>query len=153
LLRFRFILVSQDGVQPYDGLFLVLEKSLQFFKLQVGIRHETISTHCLQPCHAYQDVQAAEPPRRGQPPNASKPVPLSSKHQPSCLTGLTFANCIKTVPLGFFACQAASFVLPLITPIPPPVLPDIAVRLPCPLSEVAITLYTLRTKKFQLVSM
>jgi hypothetical protein len=63
LLLARFVLVSHDGVQPplsplYDGPFLVLERSLHFFKLQMGTRIETVSTHRLKPCHAPQDVQA-----------------------------------------------------------------------------------------------
>jgi hypothetical protein len=83
LLLSRFVLVRHDGVQPplsplYDGPFLVLERSLHFFKVRIGSRIETISTHRLKPCHTPQDVQAAEPPRRGRPPNAAKPVPHPS---------------------------------------------------------------------------
>ncbi len=56
LLLSRFVLVRRDAVQPplsplYDGPFLVLERSLHFFKLQVGSRIETVSTHRLKPCH------------------------------------------------------------------------------------------------------
>jgi hypothetical protein len=96
LLLARFVLVRHDGVQPplsllYDGPFLVLERSLHFFKLQMGTRIETVSTHRLKPCHAPQDVQAAELPRRGRPPNAAKSSvvrqpPLSVSRQPSCLS-------------------------------------------------------------------
>jgi hypothetical protein len=83
LLLSRFVLVRHDGVQPplsplYDGPFLVLERSLHFFKVRIGSRIETISTHRLKHCHTPQDVQAAEPPRRGRPPNAAKPVPHTS---------------------------------------------------------------------------
>ncbi len=58
------------GCTSYNGLFLF------FFKLQIGTRQETISTHGLQPWNAYQDVQAAEFPHRGRLPNTSKLVPL-----------------------------------------------------------------------------
>ncbi|MFO0007498.1 MAG: hypothetical protein ACK559_40930, partial [bacterium] len=69
LLLSRFVLVRRDTVQPplsplYDGPFLVLERSLHFFKLQVGSRIETVSTHRLKPCHTPEDTQAAEVVRR-----------------------------------------------------------------------------------------
>ncbi len=56
LLLSRFVLVCRDAVQPplsplNDGPFLVLERSLHFFKVQISTRTETISTHCLKPCH------------------------------------------------------------------------------------------------------
>ncbi len=78
MLLSRFVLVRHDAVQPplsplYDGPFLVVERSLHFFKLQMGAKVETVSTHRLKPCHPPQDAQAAEPPRRGRPPNAAKP--------------------------------------------------------------------------------
>jgi hypothetical protein len=62
---------------------LVVERSLHFFKIQRGSKVEVVSTHRLKPCHAPQDVQAAEPPRRGRPPNAVKG---SVSRQPSCLS-------------------------------------------------------------------
>ncbi len=73
LLLSRFVLVGRDAVQPplsplYDGPYLVLERLLHFFKVQVGSRIETVSTHRLKPCHTPEDAQAAEPPRRGRPP-------------------------------------------------------------------------------------
>jgi hypothetical protein len=84
LLLSSFVLVRHDGVQPplsplYDGLFLVLERSLNFFKVQIGSRMDTVSTHRLKPCHAPQNVQAAKPPGRGHPPNAAK---MSVSRQP-----------------------------------------------------------------------
>jgi hypothetical protein len=87
-------LVRHDAVQPplsplYDGPFLVLERSLHFFKLQVGSRIDTVSTHRLKPCHTPEETQATEPPRRGQPPIATKSVgrqPLSGSRQQSCLS-------------------------------------------------------------------
>ncbi len=47
LLLTRFVLVRRNGVQPslspmYDGPYLVLERSLHFFKLQVGTRQDTL---------------------------------------------------------------------------------------------------------------
>jgi hypothetical protein len=85
LLLSRFVLVRHDAVQPplgplYDGPFLVLERSLHFFKVQMGTRTEVISTHRLKPCHTPEDAQPAEPPRRGRPPNAAKP-PAVVRHQ------------------------------------------------------------------------
>jgi hypothetical protein len=52
LLLSRFVLVRRDAVQPplsplYDGPFLVLERSLHFFKVRIGTRTEVISTHHL----------------------------------------------------------------------------------------------------------
>jgi cleavage and polyadenylation specificity factor subunit 1 len=73
LLQARFVLVRHDGVRPpltplYAGPYLVLERSLRFFKLQIGERTDTVSTHRLKVCHAPPEVQAAPPPRRGRPP-------------------------------------------------------------------------------------
>jgi hypothetical protein len=102
LLLSRFVLVRHDAAQPplsplYNGPFLVLERSLHFFKLQVGSRVETVSTHRLKPCHTPEHAQAAEPPRRGRPPAAAKTSvvsqPLSvSRHQKR----VSFANPIVT---------------------------------------------------------
>ncbi|MFN9945023.1 MAG: hypothetical protein ACK56I_36700, partial [bacterium] len=66
----RFVLVRRDAVQPplsplYDGPFLVLERSHHYIKVQIGTKTETISNHRLKPCHTPEDVQPAEPPRRG----------------------------------------------------------------------------------------
>jgi hypothetical protein len=111
LLLSRFVLVRRDAVQPplstlYDGPFLVLERSLHFFKVQIGTRTETISTHRLKPCHTPEDAQAAKPPRRGRPPTAVKPAvvrhnPLSVSRQPSCLSAKILPAAPKRVT---FAC-------------------------------------------------
>jgi hypothetical protein len=82
LLLSRFVLVRHDAAQPplgplYDGPFLVLERSLHCFKLQVGSRIETVSTHRLKPCHTPEDTQAALPPRRGRPPTAAVKQPVA----------------------------------------------------------------------------
>jgi hypothetical protein len=67
------VLVRQDSVQPplsplYTGPFLVLERSLHFFKLQVGSRTDTVSCHRLKACHTPDNTAVAVPPRRGRPP-------------------------------------------------------------------------------------
>jgi hypothetical protein len=91
-----------SAVQPplsplYDGPFLVLERLLHFFKVQIGSRAETISTHRLKPCHTPEDAQPAEPPRRGRPPTAAaKPVvrhKLSGSRQPK---RVSFADPVAT---------------------------------------------------------
>jgi len=82
LLLARHVLVRHDGAQPplsavYDGPYLVLERSLRFFKLQIGNRTDTVSTLRLKPCHSPPsgDVVAADPPRRGRPPARFDPSP------------------------------------------------------------------------------
>jgi hypothetical protein len=121
LLLSRFVLVRRDAVQPplsplYDGPFLVLERSLHFFKIQIGTRTETISTHRLKPCHTPEDAQAAEPPRRGRPPTAAaKPAVVRHK--------LSDSRQQKRVS---FADPVACFVPPPPRPLPAP--PDIAAR-------------------------
>jgi hypothetical protein len=131
LLLSRFVLVRHDGVQPplsplYDGPFLVLERSLHFFKVRIGSRIETISTHRLKHCHTPQDVQAAEPPRRGRPPNAATGA---VSRQPSCLS----AKVLSSPPKGR---RRVSFADPLVTsgspppPRPPTAPPDIKLGRP-----------------------
>ena len=125
LLLSRFVLVRRDAVQPplsplYDGPYLVLERSLHFFKLQVGSRIETVSSHRLKPCHTPEDAQAAEPPCRGRPPNAAEQPKvvrhtLSGSRQPK--------NCRRVS----FPDPVASYMPP--PPRPPPALPDRAARL------------------------
>jgi hypothetical protein len=126
LLLSRFVLVRHDAAQPplgplYDGPFLVLERSLHYFKLQVGSRVETVSTHRLKPCHSPEDTQAAEPPRRGRPPNTAEPPKVvrhtgSGSRQLKHLRRVSFANPI------------ASSVPP--PPRPPPAPPDITLGRP-----------------------
>jgi hypothetical protein len=137
LLLARYVLVRHDAVQPplsplYDGPFLVVERSLHFFKLQMGSRVEVVSTHRLKPCHAPQEVQAAEPPRRGRPPskiNQSSVVrqpPLSVSRQQCCHSPKDPAP--KRL-------RRVSFADPLVTagpppPRPPPAPPDITLGRP-----------------------
>jgi len=131
LLLSWFVLVRHDGVQPplsplYDGPFLVLERALHFFKVQIGSRIETVSTHRLKPCHAPQDVQAAERPHRGHPPNAAK---LSVSRQPSCLSA-------KVLPAAPKCRRRVTLACPLITSgsapslRPPPAPPNITLGHP-----------------------
>ena len=75
LMLTRYVLVRRDGAQPplspmYDGPYLVLERSLRFFRLQVGTRQDTVSTLRLKPCRSPPDVQPAVPLRRGRPPTS-----------------------------------------------------------------------------------
>ena len=79
LLLSRHVLVRRDGAQPplspaYDGPFLVLERSLRFFKLLVGTRQDTVSTLRLKACRSPPDVAVAVPPRRGRPAGAAQPA-------------------------------------------------------------------------------
>jgi hypothetical protein len=131
LLLSRYVLVRHDATQPplsplYDGPFLVVERSLHFFKIQMGPRVEIVSTHRLKPCHAPQDVQAAEPPRRGRPPNAATGA---ASRQPSCLS----AKVLSSPPQGR---RRVSFANPLVTsgspppPRPPTAPPDIKLGRP-----------------------
>jgi len=78
LLLTRFVLVRRDAVQPplsplYDGPYLVLERSVRFFKLQIGDRTDTVSTLRLKACRTPPDAQAALPPRRGRPRSSVPP--------------------------------------------------------------------------------
>jgi len=64
LLRSRFVLVRRDAVQPplqplYDGPYLVHERSLRFFKLQMGDKTDVVSTSRLKSCQAPPDAAAA----------------------------------------------------------------------------------------------
>ena len=99
------------------GPFLVLERSLHCFKLQVGSRIETVSTHRLKPCHTPEDTQAALPPRRGRPPAAAVKQTVA-RHK------LSVSRQQKRVS---FADPVASFVPPPLRP--PPAPPDSAARL------------------------
>ncbi len=95
LLLAKHVLVRRDGhtiplSAAYDGPFLVLERSLRYFKLQVGNKTDTFSTLRLKPCRSPPDVQVAQPPRRGRPPatpvtadpSATAAAQLPSKKKP-----------------------------------------------------------------------
>jgi hypothetical protein len=77
LLLSRFVLFHQDGIQPplsplYTGPFLVLERSLHFFKLQVGDKVHSVSCLCLKACNTPDDTAVAVLPKRSRPPTAPK---------------------------------------------------------------------------------
>jgi hypothetical protein len=102
LLLARFVLVRQDGVRPplaplYTGPFKVLERSTHFFKLQLGEKQDTVSTHRLKACHTPDDTAAATPPRRGRParpaapPHPPDPVPTPAPPRPPSSRRVTFA--------------------------------------------------------------
>jgi hypothetical protein len=102
LLQARFVLVRQDGVRPplaplYTGPFKVLERSTHFFKLQLGDKQDTVSTHRLKACHTPDDTAAATPPRRGHParpaapPHPPDPVPTPAPPRPPSSHRVTFA--------------------------------------------------------------
>jgi cleavage and polyadenylation specificity factor subunit 1 len=79
LLLTRYVLVRRDAAQPplsplYDGPYLVLERSLHTFKLQLGERVDVVSTSRLKACHSPADTTAAVPPRRGRPPILRRPL-------------------------------------------------------------------------------
>ncbi len=137
LLLARYVLVRHDAVQPplsplYDGPFLVVERSLHFFKLQIGSRVEVVSTHRLKPCHTPQEVQAAEPPRRGRPPNkvkssVARQPPLSVSRQQSSHSAKDPAP--KRLRRVSFAKPVATYVPPP-PQRPPPAPPDIKLGRP-----------------------
>jgi len=87
LLRSRFVLVRRDAVQPplqpaYDGPYLVLERSLRSFKLQIGTKSDVVSTSRLKACLAPPETAAAEPPRRGRPPILRRePKPVETRQR------------------------------------------------------------------------
>ena len=81
-----FVFVRRDASHgplqtPYTGPYRVLERHEKHYKIQCGVREETVSVDRLKP--AYEDpgkpLQAAEPPRRGRPPKQSITKPVASK--------------------------------------------------------------------------
>ncbi len=114
LLLARHVLVRRDGITPpltpiYYGPYLVLERSLRFFKLQMGNRTDNVSTLLLKACKLPPDISIAQPPRRGWPPTATplqkpkKTTPTHSCHlspsparrQPSsCLQRCLHLRCL-----------------------------------------------------------
>jgi hypothetical protein len=108
LLLAKHVLVRRDGHVPplaaaYDGPFLVLERSLRFFKLQIG---DTVSTLRLKAYTSPSDVPVAQPPRRGRPPAAAaeQAAPVStpptrkvSPQRAQCRRRVTF-RCPVVIP-------------------------------------------------------
>jgi hypothetical protein len=74
------VFVRNDAKQPplsplYSGPYRVLERSLRFFKLQIGERTDTVSTLRLKAAYLPASAVPALPPRRGRPKAPSPPVP------------------------------------------------------------------------------
>jgi hypothetical protein len=79
LLLARFVLVRRDGVQPllspiFDGPYRVLERSTNFFLLEMGDRTDKVSTLRLKAARTPADTEPAKPPRRGRPVAQAPPV-------------------------------------------------------------------------------
>jgi hypothetical protein len=115
LLLAKHVLVRRDGHVPplaatYDGPFLVLERSLCFFKLQVGDRVDTVSTLRLKPCTSPPDVPVGQPPRRGRPPAATAEQASPRPIAPPSLTSTQRAQRRRCV----------TFRCPVVTPPPSP---------------------------------
>ena len=69
----RYVLVRRDGHIPpltplYDGPYLVLQRSLRTFRIQVGRRQETVSTQRLKAVADDPGTEPAQPRQRGRPP-------------------------------------------------------------------------------------
>jgi hypothetical protein len=87
LLSARMVLVRNDGHIPplgalYSGPYKVLERSLHYFKLQIGTRTDTVSTHRLKAALLPDDAAAAEPPQRGRPRKPQPPPPPAPQTPP-----------------------------------------------------------------------
>jgi hypothetical protein len=111
LLLAKHVLVRRDGHVPpltaaYDGPFLVLERSLRFFKLQVGDRVDTVSTLRLKACTSPPDVPVAQPPRQGRPPDATAEQTPPPPRGPS--------------PQRAQRRRSITFKCPVVTPLPSP---------------------------------
>jgi hypothetical protein len=89
LLLARHILVRRDGATPsltpiYDGPYLVLERSLQFFKLQIGNKTNNVSTLRSKAFKSPPDIAVGQQPRRRRPPSAApsqKPKNTTPTHR------------------------------------------------------------------------
>ena len=85
LMTAKFVFVREDAVSPpltplYRGPYLVLEHGPKFFKLQIGLKADTVSIDRLKPLIHTGEVTVNQPPRRGRP--ASSP-PASIQQTPS----------------------------------------------------------------------
>ena len=71
----QYVYVRRDGKStplqpPYDGPYRVLERGPKHFKMQLGSREDVISVDRLKIAITEGDVQVAQPPKRGRPPNS-----------------------------------------------------------------------------------
>ena len=72
LLAASHIFVRRDGYHgplqtTWDGLYSVLQWSRHVFRLQVGTREETVSTHRPKTAHVASGMPDGVPRRRGRP--------------------------------------------------------------------------------------
>jgi cleavage and polyadenylation specificity factor subunit 1 len=72
LMLAEYVLVRRDGAKspldrPYDGPYRVLQRSAQFFKLQVGSTQQVVSTARLKPVISSEDVLVGLPRVSGRP--------------------------------------------------------------------------------------
>jgi transposase InsO family protein len=79
LLQAEMVFVRVDSKQPplsplYNGPYKVLERSLRFFKLQIGDRVDTVSTLRLKAAYLPASAVPTCPPRRGRPPKQLPPL-------------------------------------------------------------------------------
>jgi hypothetical protein len=80
LLQAEMVSVRNDAKLPplsplYSGPYRVLERSLRYFKLQIGDRTDTVSSLRLKAAYLPASALPAQPPWRGRPPGATKPPP------------------------------------------------------------------------------
>jgi hypothetical protein len=85
LLLARHVIIRKDGHVPplaaiYDGPYLVLERSLRTFKLQIGNKQENVSTFRLKACVSPPDVQVAQPQNGDVRPTPPQWRPTSILH-------------------------------------------------------------------------
>jgi hypothetical protein len=52
----------------YSGPYRVIERSLRYFKIQIGDKVDTVSTLRLKAAYLPASALPAQPPRRGRPP-------------------------------------------------------------------------------------
>jgi hypothetical protein len=84
-----------------------LERSLRFFKLQIGNRTDNVSTLRLKACKSPPDIAVAQPPRRGRPPAA--PRTAARRRPPPKAEENTATHRRRR---DTFACLAATIIRP-----------------------------------------
>jgi len=75
LLAAKFVFVKRGATASplapvYEGPYLVLQRGMKTFHLEVGGRREVITVDRLKP-YLGKEVEPAQPPRRGRPPLSS----------------------------------------------------------------------------------
>jgi transposase InsO family protein len=84
LQQAEMVFVRNDAKLPplsplYSGPYRVLERSLRFFKLQIGDKIDTVSTLRLKAAYLPASALPAQPPRRGRPPRSAVAPPPRKK--------------------------------------------------------------------------